>query len=83
MEVKILGTGCPKCKRAEELTREAAKEAGIEISVTKVTDIKQIMEYNILSTPGLVINESLKSSGRIPRKEEIVAWLRQAESQPK
>ena len=79
MEVKILGTGCPKCKRLTELVLEAAQEAGIEIRTTKVTDMQAIMAYPILSTPGLVINEELKSSGRLPRKEEIIAWLREAQ----
>ena len=80
MEIKILGTGCPKCKRLEELAREAAAEAGIQAAFTKVTDINGIMAYPIMSTPGLVINEELKSSGRLPRKEEIVAWLQEAET---
>jgi small redox-active disulfide protein 2 len=78
MEIKILGTGCPKCKRLEELAREAAAEAGLEASIIKVTDMDAIMAYPILSTPGLVINEQLKSSGRLPRKDEIIAWLKEA-----
>jgi small redox-active disulfide protein 2 len=78
MEIKILGTGCPKCKRLEELAREAAAEAGIAATFTKVTDVNSIMAYPIMSTPGLVVNEELKSSGRIPRKEEIIAWLKEA-----
>lgn len=78
MEIKILGTGCAKCKKLEELTREAVSELGAQASVTHVTDMKAIMAYPILSTPGLVINEQLKSSGRLPRKEEIIAWLKEA-----
>jgi len=78
MEIKILGTGCPKCKRLEQLAREAATEAGVEATFTKVTDMDGIMAYPIMSTPGLVINEELKSSGRLPRKEEIIAWLKEA-----
>lgn len=78
MEIKILGSGCPKCKRLEELTREAIAELGIEANVSHVTDIQAIMAYPILSTPGLVINERLKMSGRLPRKEEIIDWLREA-----
>lgn len=81
MEVKILGTSCPKCKRLEELAREAAAEAGVEAVFTKVTDMDGIMAYPIMSTPGLVINEELRSSGRLPRKEEVVAWLKQSEGQ--
>ena len=79
MEVKILGTGCPKCQRLEQLAREAAAEAGLQVTITKVTDMQAIMRYPILSTPGLVVNEELKSAGRLPRKEEIVAWLKEAQ----
>ncbi len=78
MEVKILGVGCPKCRRLEQLTRMAAAEAGIEIQVVKVEDPADIMAYDIVMTPGLVIGGVLKSAGRIPRKEEIIAWLRDA-----
>jgi len=78
MEIKILGTGCPKCKRLEQLARAAADEAGLEATFIKVTDIKDIMAYPITSTPALVVDEQLKSSGRLPQKEEIVAWLRGA-----
>jgi len=79
MEIKILGVGCPKCKRLEELAREAAAEAGIEATITKVTDMNQIMSYSILSTPGLVIAEEVRSSGRIPRREEILGWMKEAQ----
>ena len=78
MEIKILGTGCPKCKRLEELAREAVAEAGLEANIVKVTDMGAIMAYPILNTPGLVINEQLRSSGRLPRKDEIIAWLKEA-----
>jgi len=76
MEIKILGMGCPKCERLEQRTREAVAEAGVEAEIVKVTHMGKIMEYPIVSTPGLVINGQVKSSGRIPRKEEIVAWLK-------
>jgi len=75
MEIKILGTGCPKCKRLEALAREAAEEAGVDATFIKVQDMDGIMAYDIMSTPGLVIDEEVKSSGRIPRREEIVEWL--------
>ena len=78
MEVKILGTGCPKCQRLEQVTREAAAEAGIEIQVVKVKDINDIMAYDIVATPGLVINGVVKASGHIPQKAEIVVWLQAA-----
>jgi len=79
MEIKILGTGCPKCKRLEQLAREALEQSGLEeATITKVTDINAITAYPIMSTPGLVINEQVKSSGRLPRVEEIVAWLKES-----
>jgi small redox-active disulfide protein 2 len=79
MEIKILGTGCPKCKRLEQLANEAVATTGIEAKIVHVTNIDEIMAYPIMSTPGLVINEQLKSSGRLPRKEEIIAWLQEAQ----
>jgi len=79
MEVKVLGTGCPNCVRLERIACEAAQEAGIQAEFVKVTDIREIMKYPILGTPGLVINGVVKSSGRIPRKEEIIAWLKAAQ----
>jgi len=78
LEIKILGTGCPKCKRLEQLTHEAVAEAGVEATVTKVTDIAAIMAYPIISTPGLVIDEVVKASGQLPQKAEIVGWLQEA-----
>ena len=78
MEIKILGTGCPKCRRLEELAHEAIAEAGVAATVTHVTDISAIMAYPIVSTPGLVIDEAVKSSGRLPQSAEIVGWLREA-----
>lgn len=78
MEIKILGSGCAKCKKLEELAREAANDLGVQANVVHVTDMNAIMAYPILSTPALVINEQLKTSGRLPRKEEIVVWLKEA-----
>jgi len=79
MEIKILGKGCPKCKRVEEVAREAAGEAGVEATFVKVKEMDEIMAYDVTSTPALVINEEVKSSGRIPRKEEIAEWILAAE----
>ena len=73
--VKILGSGCANCKKLEAVAREAASAAGIEAEFVKVTDLKDIMAYDILSTPGLVIDDRLVSSGRIPTKNEIQGWL--------
>jgi small redox-active disulfide protein 2 len=78
MRVKVLGPGCARCKRLEELTREAAAEAGIPVEIEHITDTAQILDYPIVSTPGLVVEEEVKMSGRLPRREEIVAWLKEA-----
>ena len=78
MEVKVLGVGCPKCKRLEQVARQAAADSSIEATFIKVTAIKDIMAYPISGTPALVINGKVKSSGRIPRKEDVIAWLREA-----
>ena len=79
MEIKILGMGCPKCQRLEELAREAAAEVSVTATFTKVKDMDAIMAYDVLSTPALVIEEEVKAVGRIPRKEEIAGWLRAAQ----
>jgi len=75
MEIKILGSGCPNCKRLEKLARQAAAELGLEATFTKVQEFDQIMAYDITSTPALVVDEVVKVSGRVPRKDEIVALL--------
>jgi small redox-active disulfide protein 2 len=76
VEIKILGGGCAKCERLERLVREVAGELGIEATFTKVKEMDAIMAYDVTSTPALVIDEVVKSSGRIPRKEEIAGWIR-------
>lgn len=73
--IKVLGPGCANCKKLETMAREAATSAGIDAEITKVTDMKAIMAYDILATPGLVIDEKLVSSGRIPTQAEIRKWL--------
>jgi small redox-active disulfide protein 2 len=73
--VKILGSGCANCRKLEAVAREAAAAAGVDAEFVKVTDMKAIMAYELLSTPGLVIDERLVSSGRIPTQAEIRGWL--------
>ena len=73
--VKILGSGCANCRKLEAVAREAAAGAGVDAEFVKVTDMKTIMGYELLSTPGLVIDEKLVCSGRIPTQAEIREWL--------
>jgi len=75
MEIKILGTGCAKCKTLEQLTREVVSKNNIDATITKVEDIVEIMKYNIMTTPALVLNEKVVSKGRIPSAEEIKQLL--------
>lgn len=75
LKIKILGSGCPNCKRLEQETRKAVSNLAIEAEFEKVTDYQKIMEYDILSTPGLVINEKVVSSGKIPTQSELVSFL--------
>jgi small redox-active disulfide protein 2 len=81
MEVKILGTGCPNCQRLEKVAREVLAEMGVEATVTKVTDMVDILAYNILATPGLVIDEKVVSYGRIPTKAETTSLIAAALSE--
>jgi len=75
MHIKILGSGCPKCNRLEQLTREAVTELGLEASFEHVTEMDRILAYPIMTTPALVVDEQVKVSGRIPSKDELRAWL--------
>ncbi len=78
LRIKILGSGCPNCKKLEAAARQALETNGLEADVVKVTDMVQIMSYDILSTPGLVVNEKVYSYGRIPSVAEISTWLNEA-----
>jgi small redox-active disulfide protein 2 len=75
MKIKILGTGCPKCRTLEELTRKVVKDNGINAEITKVEDIVEIMKFNIMTTPALVVNDKVVSKGRIPSVDEIKQFL--------
>ena len=75
MEIKILGTGCSKCKTLEKLTRDVVSKNGIDATITKVEDIMEIMKYNIMTTPALVIDGRVVTKGIIPSAEEIKQLL--------
>jgi len=75
MNIKILGTGCPRCKTLEKLTREVVEQNGIDASITKVEDIVEIMKYGVMTTPALVVDEQVTIKGRIPSTDEIKRLL--------
>ncbi len=75
LTIKVLGSGCANCKRVEQIARKVVAEMALEAEVIKVTDYNDIMAYNILSTPGLVVNEEVVSTGRIPTPAEVTTWL--------
>ncbi len=75
VNIKVLGSGCANCKRLEATARKAVETLAIEAEIEKVTDYAEIMNWPILSTPGLVINDKLMSAGRIPSEKEITDWL--------
>ncbi len=81
IQVKVLGSGCPNCKRLEAETRAALDEAGIGYELTKVTEYADIASYGVLSTPALVMNEQVVSYGKIPARSRIVEWARASESE--
>lgn len=75
--IKILGSGCAKCRTLHTKVQELVAANGLTATVTKVEDLVEIMKYGILSTPGLVVNEQVKSAGSVPKDDQILAWLRE------
>ncbi|MEI6776781.1 MAG: thioredoxin family protein [Chloroflexales bacterium] len=75
LNIKVLGPGCANCKRLESLVQKVVAERGITAEVEKVTDYVQMMRWNLMKTPGLVVNDTLVVSGRVPNEAEIVGWL--------
>jgi small redox-active disulfide protein 2 len=78
LTIKVLGSGCANCKKLAYLAERAVTHLGLEAQIVKVTEYADIMQYNIMSTPGLVINGQLVSSGRIPSEAEITTFLTDA-----
>lgn len=76
MDIKVLGPGCPKCQQTEKMVKDAIAESGVEASVEKVTDVMEIAGYGVFGTPAVVIDGEVKSVGKIPKKEEILGWIR-------
>ena len=77
MKIEILGTGCPKCKKLNELTKEVVQELGISAEITKITNINEIIDYGVMITPALVIDGDVKIAGKIPSKQEITGWIKE------
>lgn len=75
MDLKILGTGCSKCNKLEEVTKAAANELGIKYNIEKITDIEKIMTFSVMSTPALVVNGEVKVAGRVPSIEDLKKML--------
>lgn len=73
--IKILGTGCVKCKQTEAIIKEVIAKEGISAEVIKVEDIQQIMQYNVLSTPAIVVDEIVKMKGKVPNNQQVISLL--------
>ena len=76
MEIKILGPGCPKCQQTEKAVKEAVAEVGVAADIEKVTDTMKIAGYGVFGTPAVVIDGEVKSVGKIPKKEDVLGWIR-------
>ena len=75
MEIKVLGPGCVKCRKTEELVKEVVTESGVEANVDKVTDIMKIAGYGVMGTPAVVVDGEVKSVGKVPNKNDIKSWI--------
>jgi small redox-active disulfide protein 2 len=80
MEIKVLGPGCSKCQQTEKIVKEAVAESGIEAQVEKITDIMKIMNYGVMGTPAVVVDGQVKSTGKVPKKEEVIKWIQTGKS---
>jgi len=75
MKIEILGTGCPKCKKLNELVEETINDLGVSAEIIKVTDINKMIDYGVMVTPALVIDGEIKVAGKVPNKQEVTQWI--------
>ena len=75
MEIKVLGPGCPKCQKTEKIVKEAVAETGVDAVIGHVTDVMEIAGYGVFGTPAVVVDGEVKSVGKIPKKDEVKAWI--------
>jgi len=76
MEIKVLGPGCPKCEATEKVVKEAVAEAGVDAQIEKVTDVMEIAKHGVFMTPSVVIDGEVKCVGKVPKKDELKAWVK-------
>ena len=76
MEIKVLGPGCPKCAQTEAVVKEAVAQSGVDAVVEKVTGVMDIAGYGVFGTPAVVVDGEVKSVGKIPKKEDVLAWIK-------
>jgi small redox-active disulfide protein 2 len=76
MNIKVLGTGCPKCKKLYSEAEKAIAASGVKAELEKIEKIEEIIQYGVMMTPGLVIDGKVRSSGRIPKSDEIISWIK-------
>lgn len=79
LKVIVLGSGCPNCKKVEQLCYEVAAENSLDMNLEKITDFKKFADYGIMFTPGLVINDKVMASGKIPTKATLTNWMIEAD----
>ena len=76
MEIKVLGPGCAKCKKAEEIVREAVAESGVDARVIKVSDTMEIAKSGVFGTPAVIVDGQVKAVGKVPSKADVIGWIR-------
>lgn len=75
MEIKVLGPGCKKCEKTAEVVKEALAEAGVEATVVKITDPMEIAGHGVMGTPGVIVDGTVRSAGKVPKKADVLKWL--------